>query len=87
MEVIKPNNCGNAPKQVTLLNYVVEQMRAEEMDAIEVLYLLSHGKFASLFGNAKKGKLQYRFSYFTEFENHKKDSAIKHVEKIIEVQS
>ena len=86
VEVIKPMNCGNAPKQVTLLNYVVEQMMEEEMDTIEVLYVLSHGKLASLYGKAAKGERRYRFSYFIEFENHKRDSAIKHVEKMLEVQ-
>ncbi|KIX90453.1 hypothetical protein TP70_07085 [Staphylococcus microti] len=86
MEVIKPMNCGNAPKQMMLLNYVIEQMTEEKMDTIEVMYILSHGKLSSLYGNAKKDERQYRFSYFAEFENHKKDSAIKHVEKIIEVQ-
>lgn len=85
MEVIQPQNCANAPKQETLLSYVISDMTEDAMDQLKVTYILSHGKLASIFGYATKGDKNYKISYFAEFQSHKKDSTIKHIEKMVEL--
>ncbi|MGV3042377.1 hypothetical protein [Staphylococcus rostri] len=82
MEVIQPQNCANAPKQATLLSYVILDMTEDAMDQT---YILSHGKLASIFGYATKGDKNYKISYFAEFQSHKRDSTIKHIEKMVEL--
>ncbi|UXR81906.1 hypothetical protein [Staphylococcus sp. IVB6214] len=84
MEMNLPDKCNNAPKQKVLFNYVKEQMLNMKMDTVNVIYLMSHGKMASILCMAYKDNETFKVAYFAEFQNHKKDSDINEVTSMIE---
>lgn len=60
------------------------QMLDMNMETVDVIYLMSHGKLASILCWAHKEGQTYQVAYFAEFQRHKKDSDIKTVEQMIE---
>lgn len=83
----RPNHCNNAPKQQKLFDYVKQQMLDMNMEKVEVCYLMSHGKMASILCQAYREGQMYKVAYFAEFQSHKKDSDIRSVERMMEMVS
>ncbi|AVQ33402.1 hypothetical protein C7J88_04155 [Staphylococcus muscae] len=82
MEMRQPKHCNNAPKQQKLFDYVKQQMLDMHMEKVDVIYLMSHGKLASMLCFACKEGQTHKVAYFAEFQSHKKDSDIKSIERI-----